>query len=99
MNSNQNTQNEPSVLNQNTTLNINNDHAPDTNHINSSLIINNNSSPLLKHLSKIKYPKKINQSGNSAVIITQIEEKKCQSYSVPFTSFINDKNDINQIIK
>ena len=94
MNSNQNAPNEPSVLHQNTNLNANIDHTPDTNHINSSLILNNNSAKVIKTPEQ----NQINQNGNSSIIITQIEEKKYQSYSVPFKSFINDKNDKNQII-
>ncbi len=94
MNSNQNTQNEPSILHQNNSLNVNIDHTADINHINSSLILNNNSAKVTKTPDQ----NQINQNGNSAIIITQIEEKKYQSYSVPFKSFINDKNDKNQII-
>lgn len=94
MNSNQNTKNEPSILHQNTTLNVNIDHTPDTNHINSSLIINNYSAKVTKTPDQ----NQINQNANSAIIITKIEEKKYQSYSIPFKSFINDKNDKNQII-
>ena len=94
MNSNQNTKNEPSILHQNTTLNVNIDHTPETNHINSSLIINNYSAKVTKTPDQ----NQINQNANSAIIITKIEEKKYQSYSVPFKSFINDKNDKNQII-
>ena len=68
MNSNQNTKNEPSILHQNTTLNVNIDHTPDTNHINSSLIINNYSAKVTKTPDQ----NQINQNANSAIIITKI---------------------------